>query len=65
MSWVILPRMDSIKDYVSFAPKELCGRVAEVCWGLIKGATYLHKLRIAHRDVKPTANLPLTAETFV
>jgi len=57
-SWVILPRMDSVKDYVSFAPKQLYGRVSEISWGLIKGVAYLHNLRIAHRDIKP-ANLLL------
>ena len=62
-SWVIVPRMDSVKDYVSFAPKQLYGRVAEVCWGLIKGVAYLHKLRIAHRDIKP-AHLLLDRRDF-
>ncbi|PCH35347.1 kinase-like protein, partial [Wolfiporia cocos MD-104 SS10] len=25
----------------------------QICWGLIKGLAYLHKLCIAHRDIKP------------
>ena len=29
------------------------GKVAQVCWGLIKGIAYLHKFCIAHRDIKP------------
>ncbi len=57
-SWIILPRMDSIKDYVSFAPTQLYGKFAKICWGFIKGVAYLHKLRIAHRDIKP-ANILL------
>jgi serine/threonine protein kinase len=50
-SWAILPEMDSVADYVSFAPDRLDGKVAQVCWGLIKGVAYLHKLCIAHRDI--------------
>ena len=52
-SWAILPEMDSVADYVSFAPDRLYGKVAQVCWGLIKGVAYLHKFCIAHRDIKP------------
>jgi len=53
-SWIILPRMDSVRDCVLCAPGRLSGKVAEVCWGLIEGVAYLHKLRIAHRDIKPS-----------
>jgi serine/threonine protein kinase len=42
--------MDSV---ASFAPDQLNGKVAQVCWGLIKGVAYLHKFCIAHRDIKP------------
>jgi len=52
-SWVILPRMNSVADCVSFAQNQLDGKVAQVCWGLIKGVAYLHKFYIAHRDIKP------------
>jgi len=45
--------MNSVADYVSFAPAQLDGKVAQVCWGLIKGVAYLHKFCIAHRDIKP------------
>jgi serine/threonine protein kinase len=38
---------------VSLAPGQLYGKVAQVCWGLIKGVAYLHKFCIAHRDIKP------------
>jgi serine/threonine protein kinase len=62
-SWIILPKMDSVQDYVSFAPERLDGKLSDVCWGLIKGVAYLHKLRIAHRDIKP-ANLLLDPRDF-
>lgn len=52
-SWAILPEMDTISDYISFAPHRLSGKVAQVCWGIIKGIAYLHKFCIAHRDIKP------------
>jgi serine/threonine protein kinase len=52
-SWVILPKMDSVADYVRFSPDELFGKLAQVCWGLIRGVAYLHELCIAHRDIKP------------
>jgi len=55
-SWLILPRMDSVHDLVYHDPNKLCGKLAEVCWGLIKGVAYLHEHGIAHRDIKP-ANL--------
>ena len=49
-SWAILPELDSVPW---FAPNELYGKVAQICWGLIKGVAYLHKICIAHRDIKP------------
>jgi serine/threonine protein kinase len=49
-TWAILPKMNSV---ASFAPDRLHGKVAQVCWGLIKGVAYLHKFCIAHRDIKP------------
>jgi serine/threonine protein kinase len=52
-SWAILPKMSSVVGYVSLAPDQLYGKVAQVCWGLIKGVAYLHKFCIAHRDIKP------------
>jgi serine/threonine protein kinase len=52
-SWVILPKMDSVANYMEFAPQKLRGKVTEICWGLIKGLAHLHGLCIAHRDVKP------------
>jgi serine/threonine protein kinase len=45
--------MNSIADYVWFAPRQLDAKVTQVCWGLIKGVAYLHKFCIAHRDIKP------------
>ena len=42
--------MSSIAGYVSFAPEKLNGKVAQVCWGLIKGVAYLHEFCIIQRD---------------
>ncbi|KAH9966436.1 hypothetical protein BC827DRAFT_1175844 [Russula dissimulans] len=45
--------MESVADYVEFAPEELESKVVQVCLGLIEGLAYLHKLCIAHKDIKP------------
>jgi len=51
-SWVILPEMDPVSDF--WNRRDLFeGKVSQVCLGLIKGVAYLHKFRIAHRDIKP------------
>ncbi len=42
-----------MNSVASFAPNELYGKVAQICWGLITGVAYLHKICIAHRDIKP------------
>ena len=52
-SWIILPKMDSISDYIANAPGQLDSKVIQIFWGLIKGLAYLHELCIAHRDIKP------------
>jgi serine/threonine protein kinase len=52
-SWAIFPTLDSVADYVVFSPSKLYQNVAQVCWGLIRGVAFLHKLCIAHRDIKP------------
>jgi serine/threonine protein kinase len=49
-TWAILAKMKSV---ASFAPDRIYGKVAQVCWGLIKGVAYLHKFCIAHWDIKP------------
>ncbi|KAH9981683.1 kinase-like domain-containing protein [Russula compacta] len=51
--WAILPEMSSVAYYLAIAPSQLSSKVAQVCWGLIKGLAYLHELCIAHRDIKP------------
>ncbi|KAF8501598.1 kinase-like domain-containing protein [Russula emetica] len=51
-SWAILPEMNPVAGYVSLSG-QLHGKVAQVCWGLIKGVAYLHEFCIAHRDIKP------------
>ena len=53
--------MDTVADYVSIQPDVLYGRVTQLCWGLIRGVMYLHKFRIAHRDIKPD-NLVVDSE---
>jgi serine/threonine protein kinase len=45
--------MMSVAKCVSVVPGKLNGKVAQACWGLIKGVAYLHKFCIAHRDIKP------------
>jgi serine/threonine protein kinase len=52
-SWAILPKMVPVTYYVVIEASKLHGKVAQVCWGLIKDVAYLHKLCIAHRDIKP------------
>jgi serine/threonine protein kinase len=47
-SWAILPKMISLAGDL-----RLHGKVAQVCWGLIKGVAYLHEFCVAHRDIKP------------
>ena len=52
-TWAILPKMDTVKDYILIAPDELSEHIGQICWGLIKGVAYLHGHCIAHRDIKP------------
>ncbi|KAF8429439.1 hypothetical protein L210DRAFT_3563367 [Boletus edulis BED1] len=50
--WAIFPRMTTIEYYVDVSRKELQSKVPQVCLGLIEGVAYLHRLCIAHRDIK-------------
>ena len=52
-TWAILPKMDSVMDYIQIAPGRLSANIGQICWGLIKGVAYLHGHCIAHRDIKP------------
>jgi serine/threonine protein kinase len=45
--------MRPLVSCISLAPSQLYGKVAQICWGLIKGIAYLHEFRIAHMDIKP------------
>jgi serine/threonine protein kinase len=45
--------MECVTDLVVITPKRIESKVAQVCWGLIKGLAHLHELCIAHRDIKP------------
>ncbi|KAI0684463.1 kinase-like domain-containing protein [Cytidiella melzeri] len=49
-SWIILPEMTPIANYLSI---KLHPYTARVCSGLIYGLAYLHRLSIAHCDIKP------------
>ncbi|KAF8125462.1 kinase-like domain-containing protein [Boletus edulis] len=51
--WAIFPRMTTIEYYVDVSRKELQSKLPQVCLGLIEGVAYLHRLCIAHRDIKP------------
>jgi len=62
-TWTILPRLDSITDYILIAPDQLSPNIAQICWGLIRGLAYLHEHCIAHRDIKPD-NLLVSKEDF-
>ena len=62
-TWAILPKMDTVMDYILIAPYELSEHICQICWGLIKGLAYLHEHRIAHRDIKP-GNLLVRKEDF-
>ena len=52
-SWAIPPKMDSVTDYIEFAPQKLHGRVAKVCWGL-------SAQRSSRASYIFTASVPLT-----
>ncbi|KAL5522875.1 hypothetical protein ACEPAF_1142 [Sanghuangporus sanghuang] len=51
--WIILPKLETVNLYLTMEPDRIRGKVAAVCWGLIKGLAHLHGLCIAHRDIKP------------
>jgi serine/threonine protein kinase len=61
--WAILPKLATVKVYVEFGPKLSESKVSQLCLGLIKGLTYLHEHRIAHRDIQPH-NLLVNNENF-
>ncbi|KAI0286359.1 kinase-like domain-containing protein [Russula brevipes] len=51
--WAILPKLTTVDACVEVASEQFDSKVVQVCLGLIDGVTYLHKCRIAHRDIKP------------
>lgn len=52
-SWVILPKLSAVADYLDSTPHKPSDEVTQLCYGLIDGLAYLHEHRIAHRDIKP------------
>ncbi|KAH9957931.1 kinase-like domain-containing protein [Russula dissimulans] len=53
--------MDSIADCVSFYPSnQLYQNLTQVCRGLMRSVAFLHKLCIAHRDIKPPTTFSST-----
>ncbi|KAL0952274.1 hypothetical protein HGRIS_006564 [Hohenbuehelia grisea] len=54
-SWAIFPKVArSLFGLCTATPRSCSGGMPQVCWGLIKGLAYLHKHRIAHRDISPS-----------
>jgi serine/threonine protein kinase len=52
-TWIILPKLGDIYNYFAFSFDRLRDHATQICWGLIEGLAFLHKLWIAHRDIKP------------
>jgi serine/threonine protein kinase len=52
-SWIILPELSDIRYTLKVDSNRLRNHIAQVCWGLIEGLAYLHKIYIAHRDINP------------
>jgi serine/threonine protein kinase len=51
-AYLILPKLHSINDRGIMDSIGVSRRV-QLGWGLIKGLTFLHKHKVAHRDIKP------------
>ncbi|KAH9987774.1 kinase-like domain-containing protein [Russula compacta] len=47
------PKSDTLSHCSISSNNPLYGKVDQVCWGLIEGLAHVHKLCIAHRDIKP------------
>lgn len=50
-SWVILPKLRTLGFHDIYCD-EIQNNVPQICYDFIKGVAYLHKLCIAHRDIK-------------
>jgi len=50
--WLILPKLHSIRNQWFMNSSGFAVRV-RLGWGLVKGLTYLHQHKIAHRGIKP------------
>lgn len=62
-SWLILPELTPVMFYLNVHRGAIRSKASQVCWGLIDGLAFLHKLLIAHRDIKPD-NLIIDDPTF-
>jgi serine/threonine protein kinase len=52
-TWIVLPKLRDIYHCLASEFDRFRNYATQICWGLIEGLAFLHKLCIAHRDIKP------------